>query len=192
LRLPGLNAGGEAFHQGPQPPFGTTSPANAPQGKKDRNMNKTILIVVIAVAVLFVGAVGGGFYMMWSKLADLDALVRPQEEEVEEAPEDGLATIGAMFPLETFIVNLAGEKGKRYLRVKMQIELKDGEPIEIMEQRLVQVRDVIQMVLSTKRFEEIRSMDGKTLLRQEIMTRLNDLLKNEAINNIYFTEFVVQ
>jgi flagellar FliL protein len=161
-------------------------------GEKDRNMNKIILIVGVAVAVLFVGAVGGGFFMMWNKLADLDALVRPEEEEVEEAPNDGLEAMGAMFPLETFIVNLADEKSKRYLRVKMQLELKAGEPIEILEQRLVQVRDIILMILPTKQFHEIRSVDGKTQLRQEIMTRLNELLKKEAINNIYFTEFVVQ
>ncbi len=160
--------------------------------EKERNTNKIILIAVIAVAVLFVGAVGGGFYMMWNKLADLDALVRPEEEEVDEETDDGLSTIGAMFPLDTFIVNLADEERKRYLRVTMQIELKEGEPVEILEQRLVQVRDIILMILPTKRFQEIRSVNGKTVLRQEIMTRLNDLLKKEVINNIYFTEFVVQ
>ncbi len=159
---------------------------------KERNTNKIILIAVIAVAVLFVGAVGGGFYMMWNKLADLDALVRPEEEEVDEETDGGLSTIGAMFPLDTFIVNLADEERKRYLRVTMQIELKEGEPVEILEQRLVQVRDIILMILPTKRFQEIRSVNGKTVLRQEIMTRLNDLLKKEVINNIYFTEFVVQ
>ena len=160
--------------------------------EQNRNMNKIILIVVIAVAVVFVGAVGGGFYMMWNKLADLDALVRPEEEMLEEEADEGLLTVGAMFPLDTFIVNLADEKGKRYLRVTMQIELKEGEPVEILEQRLVQVRDIILMILPTKRFQEIRSVDGKTSLRQEIMSRLNDLLKKEVINNIYFTEFVVQ
>ncbi len=160
--------------------------------EKKRNMNKIILIGVIAAAVLFVGAVGGGFYMMWNKLADLDAFVRPPEEEVEEEGEEGLLVTGAMFPLDTFIVNLADEKVKRYLRVTMQIELKDGEPVDILEQRLVQVRDIILMILPTKRFQEIRSADGKTLLRQEIMTRLNGLLKKDVINNIYFTEFVVQ
>ncbi len=162
--------------------------------EKEGNNNKIILIAVIAVAVLFVGAVGGGFYMMWNKLADLDALVRPEEEvvEEEEETEEELLVTGAMFPLDTFIVNLADEKSKRYLRVTMQIELIEGEPVEILEQRLVQVRDIILMILPTKRFQEIRSVDGKTLLRREIMTRLNDLLKKEIINNIYFTEFVVQ
>ena len=160
--------------------------------EKDRKISKIILIAVIAVAVLFSAAVGGGFYMVWNKLAELDALVRPEEEEVEEETDDGLATIGAMFPLDTFIVNLADEERKPYLRVTMQIELKEGEPVEILENRLVQVRDIILMILPTKRFQEIRSVDGKTMLRQEIMTRLNGLLKKEIIKNIYFTEFVVQ
>lgn len=154
-------------------------------------MNKTLVIVIIAVAVLFIGGVGGGFYMIWNKLADLDA--RIQSEEVTDEEDEGQAsTMGALFPLDTFIVNLADDKNKRYLKVTMQIELKEGEPLELLEKRLVQVRDIILMILPTKRFQEIRSADGKTLLRQEIMARLNDLIKKEAINNIYFTEFVVQ
>ena len=162
--------------------------------EKKGNLNKIILIAVIAAAFLFVGAVGGGFYMMWTKLADLDAFVRPPEEEVEEEAEEEeeLLAMGVMFPLDTFIVNLADEKAKRYLRVTMQIELKPGETVEILEQRLVQVRDIILMILPAKRFQEIRTADGKTLLRQEIMTRLNALLKQDIISNIYFTEFVVQ
>lgn len=154
-------------------------------------MNKTLVIVIIAVAVLFIGGVGGGFYMIWNKLADLDA--RIQSEEVTDEEDEGQAsTMGALFPLDTFIVNLADDKNKRYLKVTMQIELKEGEPLELLEKRLVQVRDIILMILPTKRFQEIRSADGKTLLRQEIMARLNNLIKKEAINNIYFTEFVVQ
>ncbi|MBL0716039.1 MAG: flagellar basal body-associated FliL family protein [Desulfosarcina sp.] len=155
-------------------------------------MNKTMIIVIIAVAVIFLGAVGGGFFMMWNKIAALDALVQPEEEEIDDEAEDGPAAMGAMFPLKTFIVNLADEKGKRYLRVTMQLELKAGEPIEPLERRLVQVRDIILMTLSTKRFEEIRSVDGKTLLRQEIMTQLNEVLNKEVIHNLYFTEFVIQ
>ncbi|MGD8242177.1 MAG: flagellar basal body-associated FliL family protein [Desulfobacterales bacterium] len=154
-------------------------------------MNKTLVIAIIAVAVLFIGGVGGGFYMIWNKLADLDA--RIQSEEVADEEDEGQATtMGALFPLDTFIVNLADEKSKRYLKVTMQIELKEGEPLELLEKRLVQVRDIILMILPTKRFQEIRSANGKTLLRQEIMARLNDLFRKEAVHNIYFTEFVVQ
>ncbi|MDJ0667206.1 MAG: flagellar basal body-associated FliL family protein [Desulfobacterales bacterium] len=154
-------------------------------------MNKTLVIVIIAVAVLLIGGVGGGFYMIWNKLADLDARIQ-SEEVADEEDEEQAAAMGALFPLDTFIVNLADEKSKRYLKVTMQIELKEGEPLELLEKRLVQVRDIILMILPTKRFQEIRSADGKTLLRQEIMSRLNDLFKKEAVHNIYFTEFVVQ
>jgi flagellar FliL protein len=48
------------------------------------------------------------------------------------------------------------------------------------------------MVLPSKRFEEIRTLEGKTSLRNEIIVSLNGLFGQESISNIYFTEFVVQ
>ena len=52
--------------------------------RKDGRMNKTLVIVIIAVAVLLIGGVGGGFYMIWNKLADLDARIQSEEVDDEE------------------------------------------------------------------------------------------------------------
>lgn len=154
-------------------------------------MNKTVLIIVIVVSVLLVGAVGGGFFLMWSKLSSLET-AQVEAEEAEAAEVEEAETIGTIFPLETFIVNLADDNGKRYLRVTMNLELAAIELEEELNQRLPQIRDIILMILPTKRFEEIRSVDGKLSLRSELMTRLNALLNQEGVKNIYFTEFVVQ
>jgi flagellar basal body-associated protein FliL len=48
------------------------------------------------------------------------------------------------------------------------------------------------MILPSKRFEEIASMEGKTALRDEIINKLNSLFPRTVITNIFFTEFVVQ
>jgi flagellar basal body-associated protein FliL len=48
------------------------------------------------------------------------------------------------------------------------------------------------MILPSKRFEEIASVEGKTALRDEIMDKLNSLFPRIVISNIFFTEFVVQ
>lgn len=153
-------------------------------------MNKMVLIILAVVLVLIVGAMGGGFYMMWSKLSSLEtAQVGDEETEVEEAETEA---IGAIFPLDTFIVNLADDSGKRYLRVTMNLELKVAEMEAELNKRLPQIRDVILTVLPTKKFEDIRTVDGKLGLRNEIMARLNQLLSEEGVSNIYFTEFVIQ
>ncbi|MFZ7125686.1 MAG: flagellar basal body-associated FliL family protein [Desulfobacterales bacterium] len=153
-------------------------------------MNKTV-VIIIAMSVLILGAMGGGFFLMWSKMSSLEAAHTGAEIE-EEAGEAEAAGIGALFPLDTFIVNLADEGGKRYLRVSMNLELKSTEMTEEFNKRLPQIRDVILMVLPTKRFEDVRTVEGKTALRGEIMSRLNELLKGNRVSNIYFTEFVIQ
>jgi flagellar FliL protein len=153
-------------------------------------MSKKAIIIFSSVALLFMALVGGGFFMMWTKIASL----LPEEEIVEEVieEEEEVETIGEMFPLDTFVVNLADASGKRYLRATMQLELTSEESVANFEQRLPQIRDVVLTILPTKQFDEIRTVDGKTALRTEIIDQLNELLNGESVANIYFTEFVIQ
>ena len=153
-------------------------------------MNKKVVAVMTAVMVLFMVLVGGGFYMMWMKI---NALAPPEEiaeEDTEDAEE--VTEVGEMFPLDTFVVNLADSGGKRYLRATLQLELVPEQVAETFEQRLPQIRDVILTILPTKTFEDIRTVAGKAALREEILQRLNTLLNVEGVANIYFTEFVIQ
>jgi flagellar FliL protein len=154
-------------------------------------MNKKGVIIITSVAFVFLALMGGGFYVMWTKIVSL----MPPEEIVEEVPEEEEAetvTIGEMFPLDTFVVNLADGNGKRYLRATMQLELAPEQTVATFEQRLPQIRDVVLTILPTKQFEEIRTVDGKATLRMEILNKLNELLSDEGVANIYFTEFVIQ
>lgn len=153
-------------------------------------MDKKAVAIMAAVLLVFMALVGGGFYVMWMKIA---ALAPPEEIAEEEMDGEGeMAAVGEMLPLDTFVVNLADTSGKRYLRATMQLELAPEQTAESFEQRLPQIRDVILTILPTKTFADIRTVDGKTALRSEIMQRLNTLLNVEGVVNIYFTEFVIQ
>ena len=48
------------------------------------------------------------------------------------------------------------------------------------------------MLLSTKTFENIISSEGKLILKDELLKRLNSFMHTGVIKNIYFTSFVVQ
>ena len=150
-------------------------------------------IVLALVGILFIVMIGltGGLFMIWTKLSSAeaqtqDALINDHKGNlVQPSP-------GTIFPLDTFIVNLADEGGKRYLRITMDLELTRGTSEANVKKRLSQMRDSILMVLPSKRFEEIRTLEGKKNLRNEIIASLNGLFGQESISNIYFTEFVVQ
>ena len=107
--------------------------------------------------------------------------------------QEGTTTdIGPIYPLETFIVNLADPRGKKYLKAKLELELDNPFVVQEIDQRLPQFRDTILTILSSKSFEDIRQLEGKYQLRAEVMSMLNQYLTSGEITNIYFTEFIVQ
>jgi flagellar FliL protein len=128
--------------------------------------------------------------MIWTKLSTPNAAATTVAGENDSVVATNV--LGPIYPLETFIVNLGDEGGKRYLRITMNLELTEDKFEAQMEHRLPQVRDAILTILPTKSFDDIHTVEGKTLLRNEIIAKLNNLFGLEGIANIYFTEFVIQ
>ena len=166
-------------------------------------MSNKVLIIIIAVFVLMVGMMGAGFFFIWKQMNNAVAQVQIQQQageeaDTEETPAEQEVSIGPTYKLDTLIVNLADQGGKRYLRVTMEFELKPGENLEAnevveeIEKRLPQIRDTILMILPSKQYADIATTEGKIALRDEIIAKLNTFLKKGQITTIYFTEFVVQ
>ncbi len=154
-------------------------------------MNKKTIIIIAVVAILFLTIIGAGFFMMWNKMSSVVAKTQntpAQDIETKENDSD----IGAVYSLDSFIVNLSGDGGKRYLRVTMEMEMDNEKLSEEMAKRLPQIRNAILMILPEKKYEDISDKKGKTALGEEIINTVNELLKTGTIKNIYFTEFVIQ
>ncbi len=154
-------------------------------------MSNKILIILIGVFLLVVVAMGGGFFMMWNKMSSMN-VVNNEEVENDTEAEEPVETMGPTKRLETFIVNLADKGGTRYLRVSMDLEIENEETGKVVDKRLPKIRDAILTILPTKKYEDIGTVEGKSALRNEILTKLNELMEPEKIKNIYFTEFIVQ
>jgi flagellar FliL protein len=155
-------------------------------------MSNKFFILLIGVLFVFMLGMGGGLFMMWNKLAELSAHSTANAETDQTPGSNPEQPLGPIYSLETFIVNLADKGGNRYLRVTMDLELGNAELQGEVEKRLPQIRDSILMILPSKRFEDISSVEGKTALRDEILEKVNSLLTLGKVTNIYFKEFVVQ
>ena len=142
--------------------------------------------------VLMLG-MGGGLYLMWNKLSEIKIQANLANAETQPPSGGSLEQpLGPIHALDTFIVNLADEGGNRYLRVTMDLELGNPELETEIVNRLPQVRDSILMILPSKQFSDISSVQGKIALRDEMIEALNRFLTQGKITNIYFKEFVVQ
>lgn len=157
-----------------------------PQEKKKKSPLMLIIIIVIALAVI--GGGGAVTYIMMKGDGDKEKQTEEQQPKEEVQPD----TLGPIVTLDSFIVNLAGAGGRNYLKVEIALELSNEQlPVEI-ENKKPQVNDAILMILSTKTFENVITSEGKLLLKNELLTRLNSVLNTGVIKNVYFTSFVVQ
>lgn len=151
--------------------------------------NIVILGVGALVLCIFAGAV---FFMIWNKISAMENSLNTGDQTVPAEEPVAEPAMRPLLPLNAFIVNLAGEDGRRYLKIKLELELAKESHTEEIRQRIPQIRDSVMMILTSKHFKDIKDTEGKTALRQDILNRLNGLFKEAPITNIYFTDFVIQ
>jgi len=100
--------------------------------------------------------------------------------------------VGVMVPLEPFMVNLARSKGSRILKVTVTLELNNPAVQPEVEDNRQKIMDSILVLLSSKTFEDVYSIQGKFKLKDEITTRANRFLAMGHIKEVYFSEFLIQ
>lgn len=148
---------------------------------------KSPLKMIILLVVLL--ALGGGGYYAYITYFKEQA---PAVEAAKESAQGEVSNLGVMFPLEPFVVNLAGSQGKRFLKVTVSLELSAEEVHVEVKENLQKITDSILVLLSSKNFEDVYSVQGKFKLKDEITTRVNRFLVLGHIKEAYFTEFIIQ
>jgi flagellar protein FliL len=153
------------------------APAKGGKGK--------LLIIVVAVVLLGGGGAAAWFLGFIPHGAD-------KAEAKEELHEEHKPAVGALQALDPFIANLADEDGKRYLKATLQVEFFADKVPEEFSARVPQMRDLMLTLFTSKLFSEIRTPQGKAVLRDEIINRMNRTLNHDLVKAVYFTEFIVQ
>lgn len=157
------------------------------------NKSNILLIAMMALNMGFVGAVGFMLYKGRQKEAaepKIDNVIKGEHEAEKKEEHEEKDSTGPVIPLETFIINLAGSKGRKVAKVNMELEVKGEKVQEEIERRKPQIRDIIIITLSSKTYEEVSTKEGKDALRTEIKDTINSLLTKGRISNVYFTEFI--
>ncbi len=141
-----------------------------PKGK----MKKIVLLVVLPILLL-----GGSAF---AYLAFFDDPAPAKTEHAEKA----------LMALEPFLVNLADKDARRYLKVKIDLEVDNEKAVKELEKSLPRIRDQLIFLLSSKSYPEIATPEGKHQLKKDIVARLTAIPAGKKISAAYFTEFVAQ
>ncbi len=147
-----------------------------------------ILLIVLGLAVLG----GGGYFAYENFIKEKPVEEAPDAAKEREAVDEEAADLGVMFPMDPFIVNLAGSGGKRFLKITISLELSAPEVHVEIKENIQKITDSILVLLSSKTFEDVYTAEGKEALRSEITNAVNSRLTDLHVIHIYFTEFVVK
>lgn len=142
-------------------------------------------LIIIFLLVLILSA--GGFFG-WNFFMKKSGSSKEVEAKVEQKKEE----IKITYPLKSFIVNLMDISGRRYLKVTMELETNSEQGKAEIEKNISRLRDTIIMILSNMSFNDIKTMEGKIELKKLLLIKINQIIGQNLVSNIYFTEFVVQ
>lgn len=120
--------------------------------------------------------------------------IAPEEKKKEEKKSASPKTTKTklnIVTIPTVTINLADKDVIRYLKIGFDIELSTKDSADSIEEQKAKVRDSIIILLSSKTYNELATTEGKIRIKNEIATRLNQILGVPRVVQIYFNEFVV-
>ncbi|MDQ7032289.1 MAG: flagellar basal body-associated FliL family protein [Desulfonauticus sp.] len=167
--------------------------------KEEKKGGKLKWIIIIFVLL---GLLGGGGFFAYKKFfapkkkeevqQQTEEAQQPEEKKTDDKQAEQQVGPTEIYTLPTLIVNLADPLGRRYLKISMDVELQNKKVVAELEKKLPQIKDSLIMLLTSKTFSDISTIEGKLELKNEIIARLTQILGKGKVLQVYFTEFVVQ
>ncbi len=106
-----------------------------------------------------------------------------EEGKVDEA--------GTYLALDQFTINLASPDVLRFIRVSMVLELSHSSLAEKAKMRTAPIREAIIFLVSSKTPDDLLSKEGESQLKDQLLARVNQILSEGTVKNIYFTDFAM-
>lgn len=162
---------------------------------------KGLMIVLIVLVVILLGAVGAGGYLLYSSGV---LTGQPQQAQAEVKKEEaGDSNESFKANINDLVLNVTNAKGREKL-MKLSFSIKSSEPtIEaIVEEYKPEIVDVVIEQISSRSSEELLTVGGQALLKEELLENINNIInevtsnkediKKNNVKQILFTTFVIK
>ncbi len=171
----------------------------------EKKSGNPMMIVLIALIVILMVAIGGIGYVLYSKgFFDDQAAGDKKTEEPEKKDEKNPENVFFNSEIKDLILNVTTSKGREKL-MKLSFSIKSTEPTidALVTANKPEIVDIVIHQISSRNSEELLTAAGKDLLKEELLSEVNTIL-NEAVaenpeikeknmvKDIYFTTFVIK
>ncbi|EYE88804.1 flagellar basal body protein FliL [Fervidicella metallireducens AeB] len=143
-----------------------------------KKSNKLVIILLIVTLTIVVAMAGYfGYFILY-------------KNKQTKTSNNKVTLTEKTVQLDEFVVNLADED-VRYIKVKINLAFTDKKLETEIGEKTPQIRDIINTHLMTKKAEELNS-NGMLKLKGELVSKINGLLENGKITNIYLNDIIIQ
>jgi len=147
-------------------------------------------ILILGVMLAASGMAAGAFYVF----------LRPEDPlaitQVSTTAQD--FTPAQSWPLSDFVVNLAPPDDSTFLKVDLALGVTSADEQNVklvlkeLDARRDELKDLVNMVLTSKSRSELATTQGKENVKSELIRRINELLQTGEIQAVYFRQFTFQ
>ncbi len=143
---------------------------------------KFILFIILAV-FLILGIATASFILLSAKKTEDSEQASKKAKKPKEL---------IIVDYEPIIVNLFDPSGKRYLQIRISIEVTDKKAEEELKKQEAKLKDAIIFLIGGKTVEEVVVPEAKEKIKKEILLKCKELFGEEMISNVYITQYIVE
>ena len=194
----------------PAPATPAPAPAAAAAPSKIAGLIPVILVVILAPVISWAVAQYVLLPKMEQRLAAAVGKVsaahaepvapEPAAAAAESAGGHGAAKGGKKseegasnsYEFSNVVVNLAGTMGTRYLKVTFVVTGKDPTIRNTFNKDKAKLVDITLNVLSSLSLADLEEAGSKNIIREKLVNAYNQAFGKKTIDQIYFSDFVVQ
>ncbi|MED3762561.1 flagellar basal body-associated protein FliL [Ureibacillus terrenus] len=142
-------------------------------------MKNNKLLTVMLIILVTITLIGVVLFVLLTQFNKQSSALEPSIDEILESSVD----------VPEITTNLADGK---FIRIQLTIQTDNPKAAKELQKRDFQTNNIIIEELSELTEENLKGKDGKTLLESTIKTRLNELMQEGEVVQVYITSFMIQ
>lgn len=160
-----------------------------------RRLSGKKLILYILLPLLIIALAVGGLYfsgILGKVLSSVGIGGAPVASAAPTGKEARSLNV-VYYPLPDLLVNLRSDTPRpAFLKLKISLELSSDDERKEVEKKLPRVLDTFQTYLRELRPDQLQGAQAMFRLREELLARVNAVIRPIQVKEVLFTEIVVQ
>jgi flagellar FliL protein len=163
--------------------------------------SKGMMIALIALLVVLILVIaGGGFYIYSNSLSNNNTAM---DANANEAQQPVLYGDSYKTQINDMVLNITTAKGReKLMKLSFTIKSTQDNIEQLIEDHRSEVIDMVISLISARNSEELLTVGGKELLKEELIEEINNILnramaenrsyEQNSVKDIFFTAFVIK